>query len=432
MTVTETSWDLIDQLAGVDAQHPLAALRRHRSVAVANAQESFRALFEPDDSTHLGLADRYAVAVLVAGLHDFTTAESFYRDLLSDAATPEVVNVVAAIARRNVIAGPAGTYREPGLSGESRPVPGLRVTEQERETLGARLVVALAWAQLLVVHPRDSRPEVIAALLDEGWDEDGLVSLAQLVSFLAFQLRVAWGVGTLAGTVESVESTPVPIDPEAEEVVLHGVSPRVRTYPTLARPDTFVRHDLGWVPWIAPLSEEDLTARHREALVEPIRAKNPYFRLLVRDPDVLEARTPTDNDIFFNTTDGIGRAERELAATVTSRVNGCVYCASVHSQRAADESGRGENVDALLRDGWRADLGDAVWNAIARASRDLTGTPLRFTADAVEQLRGAGLSDLDILDIVNGAAFFNWANRLMLGLGEPQVPRRFLTGSSIG
>ena len=30
---------------------------------------------------------------------------------------------------------------------------------------------------------------------------------------------------------------------------------------------------------------------------------------------------------------GLSRAERELAATVVSRVNGCVYCGSVHAQR---------------------------------------------------------------------------------------------------
>jgi alkylhydroperoxidase family enzyme len=26
---------------------------------------------------------------------------------------------------------------------------------------------------------------------------------------------------------------------------------------------------------------------------------------------------------------------------------------------------------------------------------------------------------LEIVDVINGASFFNWANRLMLSLGEP-------------
>jgi alkylhydroperoxidase family enzyme len=29
------------------------------------------------------------------------------------------------------------------------------------------------------------------------------------------------------------------------------------------------------------------------------------------------------------------------------------------------------------------------------------------------------LDELEIADVIHGAAFFNWANRLMLSLGEP-------------
>jgi alkylhydroperoxidase family enzyme len=39
----------------------------------------------------------------------------------------------------------------------------------------------------------------------------------------------------------------------------------------------------------------------------------------------------------------------------------------------------------------------------------------------VERLRRAGLDDLAIADVIHATAFFNWANRLMLSLGEPAV-----------
>lgn len=42
-----------------------------------------------------------------------------------------------------------------------------------------------------------------------------------------------------------------------------------------------------------------------------------------------------------------------------------------------------------------------------------------------QALRAAGLDDLAVLDAVNSSAFFNWANRLMLTLGEPDVPKRY-------
>lgn len=176
--------------------------------------------------------------------------------------------------------------------------------------------------------------------------------------------------------------------------------------------------------------EDDLTERQCAALVDPMRAKSSYFRLLARDPDALEARTLTDKDIFYNVTDGAGRAEREISAAVTSRYNGCVYCASVHTGRALQEStGREDDVrrlcDEAVGPDSLPDLGSEAWNAIAEASVALTSTPVDFRRDHVERLRAAGLDDASIVDVINGAAFLNWANRLMLSLGEPELPARF-------
>jgi alkylhydroperoxidase domain protein len=186
-------------------------------------------------------------------------------------------------------------------------------------------------------------------------------------------------------------------------------------------PPRFTQETLGWVPWVEPLDELDLTERHYEGLVQRPKAKNPYFRLLARDPEVLGARTKTDLDIFYNTADGLGRAERELGAAVASRSNGCVYCASVHSAFATHFSKRGEEVQRLLDDGVGADLGDEAWNAVRDAVVALTATPVRFGAEHVAALRASGLDDVAVLDVINSGAFFNWANRLMLSLGEPTL-----------
>ena len=195
---------------------------------------------------------------------------------------------------------------------------------------------------------------------------------------------------------------------------------RVLTPPDHVAPAVFTRAQIEWLPWLQPLMPEALTERHIASLVDAARVKSPYFRLLARDPDALEARTRTDKDIFYNTDAGLPRAERELAAAATSRSNGCIYCASVHARHAATYSKRDADVDRLLADGVTADLGER-WNAIVAASVALTSTPITFGAEHVERLRRAGLDDLEISDVVHAAAFFNWANRLMLSLGEPAV-----------
>jgi alkylhydroperoxidase domain protein len=192
----------------------------------------------------------------------------------------------------------------------------------------------------------------------------------------------------------------------------------VLRHPENTEPNRFTQAQLDWLPWLEPLPEAELTERHRQALVDPARAKSPYFMLLARDPDILEARTRTDKDIFYNPDAGLPRAERELAAAATSRFNGCIYCVSVHARFATTYSKRGEDVQQLLDEGTGVDLGER-WNAIVSASVALAATPIAFGRAHIERLKAAGLDDAAIADVIQAAAFFNWANRLMLSLGEP-------------
>ena len=194
------------------------------------------------------------------------------------------------------------------------------------------------------------------------------------------------------------------------------------TRTTTEAPNRFTQAELGWEAWLEPLPLEELTDRHYEGLVDKGRANSPYFRLLVRDPDILGARTRTDNDIFYNEKGGLTRALRELSAAAASRTNGCIFCASVHSRFASHHSKRPEDVQRLLDEGTAAQQDDPQWRAVIDASVALTRIPGEFGPENVRALREAGLDDVAIIDAINGAAFFNWANRLMLSLGEPTPP----------
>lgn len=430
------STDIIDFLAGIRPGERVAELRRNRMQARTNAQHSFRVLLEADDDgdSDGGFTDteRYVVAAFVAGLHQGRGA-AFYTDLLGDVVERAVVNAVRESVDAGLTVGPYGTYREPDLAEESVGGPEFTVDPRARGVLGQRLAAALEFAHLLVFHPRDCRPERLAPLAWWGWTPRQVVSLAQLISFLCFQLRAAAGLAAVKAAdamywplADGPSRRPGAAQAPDEFPPLTGGAFDVLTYPDLHRPTRFVSHSLGWQPWVPPVEEKDLTDRQRTALVDPMRAKSAYFRLLAHDPDALEARTLTDKDIFYNVTDGAGRAEREISAAVTSRYNGCVYCASVHTGRALQEStGRKDDIQRLCDDGVDADLGSEVWNAIAAASVALTSTPVSFGVDHVRRLRAAGLDDGSVIDVINGAAFFNWANRLMLSLGEPELPARF-------
>lgn len=426
--------DIIDFLAGTAATEPatdVAKLRDLRPAAKLNAQNSFSALLEPENSDQATSAfssrERYAVALYVAGLHRYARAVEFYADLLRDEASEGDVAAVHAAIAHGQAEGPYGVFREPGLQQRSEPGPSIS-NRAFADVLGDRLVAAFDVTHLLVFHPRDSRPEVIGRLSGAGWTADATVSLTQLVSFLCFQLRVAHGLAAVAGTTPERLEVPTPAGTATAEVdwQLADTGFEIETYPELARPQKFVNHALGWKPWVPPVAKADLSAAQHDSLIKPERADMPYFRLLARDPDALRARTLTDLDIFYNIDgDGLGRAERELGATVTSVTNGCVYCASVHAGRAEEESGRADDVNRLIDDGLDVDLGSPEWNAVRDVSIQLAVTPARFDQESVATLRGLGFTDAAVIDVVNSVAFFSWANRLMLVLGEPEVPKRF-------
>ena len=402
--------DIIDLLAETPAD--LAELRRRRPEAVENAQRSFAALFEPTNPAlieALPVSTRYAVAAFVAGISGAQRAAEFYADLLADE-DEALVAVVEDAVRAGVSAGPyAG---------------GDFVTFGE-----GQLAAAFDFAHLLTFHPKDASPAAIGHLQTAGYTEDAIVSLGQLISFVAFQLRVVHGVQVLAGGAAAGGSGAAVADAAVERtagVADPGWTPAAVTLqPEVVAPEKFVNHSLGWKPWVAPLEDSEFTDEQRDALIKPERIGMEYFRLLARDPQALKARTLTDLDIFYNTEGGLGRAERELAATVASRLNGCEYCASVHQARSKEEGGDAEAIDRLLDEGVEADLGSNEWDAIRHAAVALTRTPFAFGAEHVEALREVGLDDLAIIDVINSSAFFNWANRLMLTLGAPDVPKRY-------
>ncbi|MCP2167354.1 alkylhydroperoxidase domain protein [Goodfellowiella coeruleoviolacea] len=379
----ESTVDVIAALAGVRPGSELAALRAQRAAATEHAQRSYQALFAPADAGDLTLVERYAAAARAAELHADDALAAHYR------------------------------------SG------GTDVRDQVRAAaIGAHV-------ELLTTRPASARPDHLRALAAAGLSTSAIVSLSQLVAFVSFQTRVITGLRLLGA--HPAGTAPLPVDRQAPaaspEPLARGGAEVSFPGPDLVRPLGFTRDGLEWTPWLTPLDLAEATDEQRDALAG-WRANSPYFRLLAWDSAVLVERTATDNGIFY-THGGLPRAERELAATATSRHNGCVYCASVHARLAAQLSDRAEDIDRLLDRGAEPGSGlglDPRWQAVVDFAVALASTPARATDDHVRALREVGLAELEILDVAQASAFFSWANRLMLSLGEPYRPNGTATG----
>jgi alkylhydroperoxidase domain protein len=183
---------------------------------------------------------------------------------------------------------------------------------------------------------------------------------------------------------------------------------------------TWTTDFLDWAPWIETVDETGITPEQRAHVDEVLgqRAGSAYYETLANDLESVRARTVLFSDIFENKDGGVPRADRELAATATSRINGCVFCASVHARLFANLSKKRDLTQRLLDDGVDTNL-PARERAVVDFSRTLTVDPESLKPEDFDALRAEGIDDLGILDLIQSSAIFANANRLMLTLGEP-------------
>ncbi|MFE1169220.1 CMD domain protein [Nocardiopsis sp. NPDC058789] len=198
--------DLVDRLLGIAPGSVLDGVRATRPEARTNAQRSYESLLEPADPGGVPRATRFLVAAFVAGLHRAPLLTEHYTRLAADHAGEEGVRVVSALTERAATCGPYGRYRELGLVNESTDGPRYRTPEADRPVLGAATASALDHAHLLVFRPREAEPADLGRLVDAGWTTTDIVTLSQLVSFLAFQIRLVHGLEVLSQRTEDTRS----------------------------------------------------------------------------------------------------------------------------------------------------------------------------------------------------------------------------------
>jgi uncharacterized protein YciW len=153
MAEPATSRDLLDAIVGVAPGSTLAALRAQRPEILRHTQGSHDVLLSPDDPGGLSLAERALVARRVAELAGHVALTAHYQALV-----------------------------------DARGVP----------ANGPRIAAILAHAERLANAPGSATKLHLAALQAVGLQARDIVALAQLVAFVAYQVRVAVGLALLA------------------------------------------------------------------------------------------------------------------------------------------------------------------------------------------------------------------------------------------
>ena len=140
------------------------------------------------------------------------------------------------------------------------------------------------------------------------------------------------------------------------------------------------------------------------------------FKVLSLNPALLAA----DAHMYRQTLYGdspLTRIDRELLAVTVSRLNGCQRCFDHHSAKLAalqPDGDREPRMTSLIPD--MAGLSARHRVMVGFAER-LTCEPAALGECDIDALRDAGLDDRAILDLCNVVSYFNYANRMTLGLG---------------
>ncbi len=391
-TQAQTSEDVIDRLLQWPAGHATLAVRHQRDKVVVATQGSYDGLFDaalPGPS----LAERLLVALTIADLSGSAVLATHYRAQL----------------QALVATAPLTPAQQVVLDGQ--PLDGVQAD--------TRLHAILTFARTLALRPVEGDKAALLRLPAAGLTPPEVVALAQLIAFVAYQVRVVAGLQALAALPAGGEAAQTP-PTAADAPFVHPAHLPKPGEPV--RVNGYTSETLGWKAWLPVLALEQATPEQLAVLEasHPSAKTSDYYLTLVHQPRILQERSVAFNAIMY-APGGLSRAERELASAVVSRINGCVYCASVHAQRFEQLAKRNDVIYQVFTEPHGAGT-NARERAIVQASIDLTLNPGRFGAPQLQAVQAAGLSALEVLDLIHAVAIFAWANRLMLNLGEAVVP----------
>ncbi len=180
--------------------------------------------------------------------------------------------------------------------------------------------------------------------------------------------------------------------------------------------------------WIDEIDAGDAGGELREIYADLVKQRGKVSNILKvhsLNPAALGNHLDLYMTLMFGRS-GLSRLEREAIAVVVSANNDCAYCVNHHAEALRRYIDDGETLDLLITaDGLEAL--EPRLSTIVRHAEKLTTAPAAMTESDLGELRAVGLSDKDILDLTLIVAYFNFVNRIALGLGVDYSPEE-MTG----
>jgi len=170
--------------------------------------------------------------------------------------------------------------------------------------------------------------------------------------------------------------------------------------------------------WINEIEVSDADGKLAAMYAELIKKRGKVSNILKvhsLNPDAMEGHLDLYMTLMFGKS-GLSRLEREAIAVVVSAANDCAYCVNHHAEALRRYIKDDETLDLLSTADGLETLEPRLSNIVRHAEK-LTSAPGAMTESDLGELRAVDLSDKDILDLTLIVSYFNFVNRIAVGLG---------------
>ena len=172
---------------------------------------------------------------------------------------------------------------------------------------------------------------------------------------------------------------------------------------------------MSWIEEIEPEKSEGQLADFYEKLMKSRGKVSNIMKVQGLDVKAMETHMELYLSLMF-TRSGLSREEMEMLATVTSVKNGCQYCLNHHGEALNNYWNDDVKLAAFIEDYKSADITEKQM-AMLNYGAKLTESPESMIEEDIEVLKYVGFSDAQILRINMIASYFNFVNRIAVGLG---------------
>lgn len=172
---------------------------------------------------------------------------------------------------------------------------------------------------------------------------------------------------------------------------------------------------MSWIDEIELADAEGKLGELYTELLEKRGKVSNIFKLHSLNPAAMGNHLDLYMTLMFGES-GLSRAERESIAVVVSATNECDYCVSHHAEALRRYVKDDETLEMLTSADGLETLEPRLSNIVRHAEK-LTSAPGAMTESDLGELRAVGLSDRDILDLTLIVGYYNFVNRIAMGLG---------------